>query len=313
MSKKILILIILLATGIVGGYFGYKYYLKKYGIEKDVLAQVGDKKIYQKDLNERIYGIDFQGSPDNPTLKSDEEKKAILEELIEWEIAELEASKLGIYISDDELTEEIYSRLGYMYNDYTSSQKELTRKTILNDFRLSKIKEEIIGWREGKFILARFDKTYEAGEDINDIEIAKVDKEYAQNLINQIYQDITSGKISFEQGMEKADSDPKIGMPAWNGGSTYTFSRKFSKEESKEKDILAASPNFWDEIFKLNENEISEPKTFSIIDISEKGEHEAFFAIIKIDKAGKGEFNSFEDWLSVKKNEYNVKYYYNNL
>lgn len=312
-KKKQLLIIIGIAVLVIGTTLAYLFISNM-----DTLASVGSKKITKRDLNEQIYGIDFQGSIDNPKQISLEEKKKILDRLVEQKIAELESKQLGVVSpNEEELETEIARRIGGNYTSYSEEQRKITKKNVSSDMIVEAIKNKIIGWREGKFILVRFDKAYEDTDDISNpsvIEAANVDKQYAQSLADNIYQDIKSDKITFEQGMAKADNDPRVGKPAWNITSgNYTFSNTFSKEQSIQKGVLAASKNFWSEVFNVGENQVSEPKLISIDDTSQNGSHEALFAIIKVEKSNKSNFSSYEEWLNKKKAEYKVKYYYKKL
>lgn len=306
------VLVVLLIS--LGAYF----YLTKQGPfeDKDVLAVVGDKKITQKDLNEMLYSEHFEGSVDNPPSATTERKKEILDNLVEWSIAELEAPKLSISVSDEEIEKEAKNLLGNSYRSYSDAQKEITKETVSNNLKVARIKDKVLGWRKGKFIITRFDRVYEEDLDLKSPsvqDVLKNDKEHAQALISQIYQDIKAGKITFEQGMEKADQDSQTGKPSWGEGSeNYIFSGEITKEESTEKNLFITSKNFWDEVFKAPNNEITSPKVFYLKTIG-VGEHEAFFAIIKIEEANRTDYSSYDEWLNKKKQEYKVKYFEQNL
>ena len=279
--------------------------------EAGLLAVVGEDKIYQKDLNEQIYGIDFQGSVSNPVAVDSKMKKQLLDTLIEWKIAEKEAAKLGITVSDEEVGNYIKSTLDGIYeSDYTINQKELTEKNVKNNLLVNKLKDKVVGWKEGEFFVTRFDKAYEYEMDLNDPAIKQRltdEKNYAQKLIVDLYNQIGNGKITFEDAMKKAESDTVIGKPTWGGDqATYTFSGKFSRGDSINRSIFHTSDKFWDEVFKIKKDEMMKPQLFNLN--GSQGKHEAFFATIKTTDSNDSTYKSYTEWLDAMKKQYNVEY-----
>ncbi|MCL5093930.1 MAG: SurA N-terminal domain-containing protein [Patescibacteria group bacterium] len=287
-----------------GGYF------KGVSASKDTVAIVGNEKITQTALNEQIYGIDFQGSVDNPAKVDNSVRKQLIDRLVNWKIAELEAKKLGITVTDLEVGQEIDNRLKDQYLQYTEEQKALARKSMKSTLLENKVKDQVTGWREGKVVVIRFDRNYENGADLKSAatqQNIQEEKKYAKSLADEISNDISSGKLTFEEAMVKAGSDSKVGKPAWGEGSkSYTFSFAFNKEDSKNKGIFRSSKNLWTEIFNAKKDQVTKPFIFTLSGESTK-DHEAAYALVMVTNSSNSSAASYTDWLKNKKTEYNVR------
>jgi hypothetical protein len=278
--------------------------------DDQVLANVGDEKIYQKDLNEEIYGMDFEGSPDNPPEVSNEDKKYLLDVLVKRKVAEKEMSLLDIKVTDDEVSSLIFERLGYNYEEYTSFQKELVKKAVKGEILLDKVLDKSIGLRAGKMFVCRFDYSYEFGKDINSAEYQKRtqdDKAYSEKLCTDLYNDVNSGKITFEQAMEKAKADKVIGQSIW--GRTYSIDMVFSKEDFESRRWFRDSVNLYDALSTVKKDELLKPTLISLKNDEDQSKtREAFYVVAKITDAVESEYTSKDDWFNKMKEKYKVEY-----
>lgn len=312
------LLVILLLTG----FFGYQWYSNyqmlhpKNPLNK-VLAIVGDKKITQRDLNTEIYGLGFVGSIENPESISDDTRKQILEQLIENEIITANTKRLGISVSEEEIINKTKANNLKLYNQISDSQKALMKNTAKFQLLKERLLDKILAWSEGKFIIVRFDlHFYGPPTDLSEEarkNLLPQDKSYAQELINKTYQDIKTGKITFEEGMEIASQDPKLGIKAWEPWK-MTYSQAFTKEHSVNKEFPESTPDFWNEVAKVPVGEISNILAIKKIIGEEKslaGQAgdivEAFYMIVKKEKGNQGETSSYEEWLQKQKDTLKVK------
>lgn len=317
-NKKIIIIILGILVFVLIGIVLF-FYLPKQKIfrDKDVIAIVGEKKIYQKDLNVATYSMGFVGSIENPAPVSDQMKKQILDELIEREIVELKAKEVGVSVVESDVIAKAKLN-NTQYDSFEETQKELIRKIARAQILKERVKDKILAWSEGKFIIARFDVHYYdlpsvLSEDQRKVLIPQ-EKEYAKKLIDQIYENINSGKITFEQGMEIINSDPKIGTSAWDEW-TMTLSKSFTKEDSIARNYPNGYPDFWNEIANAPVEQITKPISLkTVVDeecaVASEGEQvDGMYIIIKKEKGSKGEATSYEEWIKNQKNKLDVQTY----
>ena len=298
---------------------GYRVYISKIPPEKKVIAEVGDKKIYQSELNDAIYSLNYNDENlDRFGDKADEVKKSLLDSLIEEKILEIKAKEVGVSVSEDEILKEARNSLRE-FDNYDKRRQEITKRQAKAGLLKKRIAEKVVNWREGKFIVVRADlHFYRDPTGLSEKERAKLipeDKEYAKKLADSIYNDIKSGKITFEKGMEIANNDKRVGILAWKPWKV-TFSQSFSKEDSVLKPYPLFTLNFWEEIFKAPVGEVTGPVPVKIVLdedlplVGKKGDKiDILYLIIKVEKANFGQADSYEKWLENQKKELGVKIY----
>ena len=266
----------------------YGVYFSKENPNK-VIATVSDKKIIQKDLNQKLYEIDTKGTPENPGKFDEQVKKEALRVLVEDYIIDLESGKLGISITDEEIQKEAKNIPDY--DSLSSQQKTIVSKNAKLQILRTKVEGKVVSFREGKVIVARFDQE------------GKDNKKYAESLINGINSDLKSGKISFEAAMEKTNNDTTIGKKSFSPNVTL-LSHSFNKSFSENRNGLFKDEGFVDKAFSLKKNQVSEP---FIVKYNNK---ETLYAMLKV--TGNYDFSSrylsMEEWFTKKKAEYNVSY-----
>ncbi|NTU69461.1 hypothetical protein HGB13_01345 [bacterium] len=277
------------------------------GTSDDVLAIVGGEKIYQKDLNEQIYGLDFEGTPDNPPEISNEEKNLLLQDLVAAKIAEKELNETSSQVTEDEINETIKQRLGDVIEDYTGYQERLVKKVVTNELMINKAKAKNVGWKAGQFLVCRFDYPYEFGLDINadeSMQRVEKDKEYAKNLCTTIYNDVTAGKLSFVDAMKKLDNDPQIGLSVW--GKTYALAEAFTKQDFE--DETSFDTTFWDNVLKAKKGTLYMSDVIKVKNDKDENYHDGFYALVDINDEGPGQYRTYTKWLEAMKIKYKVEY-----
>ncbi len=321
MNKKLLItliILILFALGIIGGYFGYKYY-KLSSVEEGLLAVVGNEKIYQEDLNERIYGLNFKGTIDNPEDVDLEKKKELLQSLIEWKILDQEAEKNNITVSDEEIQDYIAEN-NTSFESATSEQKDVIKKGARYNLLSEKIKERTADLKEGGYIIAHFDRNLgipAAPEDREEWEKTseeereqkyQEEKKYAEEMMGNIHQRIKDEEIEFIDGMFMANSNPKVGAESF-GTMSVLKSESFNYEDIENGTKALFLKEVKEKALELSAGEMSEPFKVNVdVGIEESEWKEGLIFILKITQGEKGT-GSYEDWLNNKKNEYEVEIY----
>lgn len=316
---KILGVFLLVFAGLIlvaGGFLLYRNYQKSLPPEIRVIASVGGEKIYQKDLNELIYSMDYNNTDLNRFGKDAKKiETSLLDTLIEQKILDIKAKELGITLSDEEILNQARAELRE-FDQYDTTRQVITKEAAKAKLLKDKISEKVLTWRSGKFILIRADVNFHTlPTNLSFDERSKLipeDLKYAQDLVNSIYNKVKNGEIAFEKGMEMANNDPRLGISAWKGWK-MTFSQAFTKEDSLLKPYPASAPNFWEEVDKINVGELSQPIILKVTlgEDSPAGKKDqlvdGLYLIVKSDQGNNGEATSYNEWLLKAKSEVGVK------
>lgn len=319
-SKKVMLILIIVSLVTSGALIGLVLY-NNATTDPNVLATVGDEEITKSDLNEKIYSTDFGGTPENPTASVDNtKKKELLNELIEDKVVEIEAEKMGINVSEEEIKVEVLKR-ATKYDEQTDTQKSISRKSVKTGLLREKMKNKVLGSKEGSYILVNFSKNFSSDilataeqkkkEDIDREARIKEDSDYAKDLIDSIYDEVKSGKITFKEGMEKAKNDPMFGVEGQKP-MTVLQSDNFTYEDFNDKRKVFATDN--ESIIKnvgsLKAEEISKPFALKVnksIDSASGTEQiDGIWIIVKVDRGNQSLAGSYDEWLEIKKKELNA-------
>ncbi len=316
--KKILISIVGVLVLIGGSILGYKIYRDNLPPEKKVIATVGGEKIYQSELNDLIYSINYNDENLNRFGKEAKVmKKALLDSLIERKIVEIKSREYNISLTEEEIKARAL-RNNIEYGKYDERRNNILRKEAEDALFKEKLLDKIITWRSGKFILIRADVNFHAaptGLSFQEREkLIGEDLKYAKELADSLYSKIKNGEMTFEDGMKLADEDSRLGKAAWQGW-TMTFSQDFSKEDSVLKTYPASAVDFWKKIAEVPVGEISQPIPIKVVleedsPVGKKGEVvDGLYLIVKAEGGNNGESFSYDEWLSKIKSEFGVKIY----
>jgi len=301
-KKLIISLTIILALFFLAlaGYLTYQKAKKapEEGLNK-VLAQVADKKITQRDWNERAYLATRKGSLENPEV-NEYVKDSILDTLIKERTIEFLAQQRGISTNFSE--EEIKKRAQEKFSDFDQADPEIQKiyqKIAYFSLLEDRLREKVLSWREGKVLLFRYDRSLQVDYTPNSPEaqaLREKQKNYAQKYSQEALTRLINKTSSYDQEKEKLLNDPVIGPAAWKPW-TMTFAIEFNKENFEEQSFVIGS-DLKDKIFqvKAGEMKIVEVK---VLEDEETGKMvDGIYALVIIDQEGqKGETTNFEDWL----------------
>lgn len=149
------ITVLFIILGLAGG--AYYFWQKNKKPEKtDYLVKVGDKEITKNDLGNYVYGITFDFDPSKIDSLPEEKKKEYLEYMVEDQIILKEAEKLNISVTDEEINNDIKEGIGDVYQAYTDNQKKITKDATRKKLLAVKVKNAVLGWREGSYLAFNF-------------------------------------------------------------------------------------------------------------------------------------------------------------
>lgn len=187
-----------------------------------------------------------------------------------------------------------------------------------------KLQQNTQKFREGQFVSINFGlysnpKPYQPIPGVSNEEerVAKLKEHraYADKLVNQIYPDLKSGRISFEQAMELVNKDPLIGESSLY--KTSILSRSFSATEYIEKRSILGEEDVRKKVDSLAESQISEPFIQKSNQAACNKEDpkcipnfvEIRWLIFKVERIGEGYSQSSEELINFIRKKYNAQIY----
>ena len=300
-GKKILFLLLfgLILIAIVAGYFFLSS--KKPGPE--LAAKVGDQKITVSQASEFANECSLG-------------QKEAAEYLVDNIVLEKWANDEKIAFSkEDQKAEEI-----------RISGKEAAINCIAVQAKVNFLREKLSQntekYREGKFININFGlyanpQPFLAPPGVENEEerIKKLneDKSAADNLIQSIYQDLKANKLTFEQAIEKVNSNPKFGVAT--SSAVIKPGDSFTTDDYVEKRNLLGDETVRKKIDELSEGKFSEPfiqkvniSLCQILETDCPAEYvDSAWVIVKVEKIGKGYEESGEKLLLKIREKHNAK------
>ena len=263
----------------------------------DLAAKVGDQKIMRDQVSQ--FANECQ-------LEQKEAVEFLVDDIV-----------LSTWSSDEKIT---VSPEGQRYPQEGAENVQLRSCEItlekVNRLR-EKLTEYAVGFREGKFIVVNFDRFSpnpflpppEATDGTDLVELQKKEREYADNLVKSIYDDLKAKKLTFEQALEKVQKDPNVGLESVYGAAIQ--SGPFLAVDYIEKRGLLRFDDVRGKIDALKEGEFSEPFVQKV-DISlEEGNPrlaDSRWIIAKVDKIGEGGEKA-DDIISKTRQKYGVRIY----
>ncbi|MEX0896078.1 MAG: hypothetical protein WDZ94_04025 [Patescibacteria group bacterium] len=288
--KKKLLLLLLLFVGIGAVVAGYSWYQNQQPTAIDetvfqdaqgVIATVGEEQIFQSDLEQII--------PLLPASENTQEQG--LEVLVNHSIILQAAQEEGVIGIPSELFNKPYKNQSARFEFV-----DQVRQTIESNF--SVIQGSVVSiyfLNESPGIIG-----YEAG------------REFAQQKINAIHQQVTNGEITMQQAgqMIAADAELERVDSAFRSNAYFEFSA--GPDEG-----IVIDPDLDPAIRALDPGEVSSVLVGKGMDLSDWSPTsdvqvevvDAMFMFAQVDKKETNlEYNSFDEWLEAKRMAYQVSY-----
>ncbi len=197
----ILLAVIVLAVG-------WLIVKKELHVGEKVYAQAAGHKIYKQDIEDLV--------GNNKGISDHDAAKVLADKYL------IKAMAKG---KDIAVTEK---DLVVQYGSATTGQKESNKYAYQNkenQLYFQKIQNYNYGIYKGKYLIGNFSRNVEFHPQLpedkiinpnlgNPAAIAK-DKKYAQDFLTQLYNQVKSGKITFDQAMQKERNNPRIGVKAY--------------------------------------------------------------------------------------------------
>jgi hypothetical protein len=203
-TNKKLIALALLAILLLAGWLHFGLH-----VGERVYAQAAGHKVYKKDIENLIGNTKGVSNHQAATVLADKY------------LTEAMAKKAGIKITNQDLVAE--------YGPSISKQKAdnpyIYQKNV-NTVYFDNLSAYNTGLYKGKVLVANFSRHIAFQSPFLDIQSATdsllgnpvaiaADKQYAKDFITQLYNQIKSGKITFDQAIQKEHDNPEVGLKAY--------------------------------------------------------------------------------------------------
>jgi len=242
------------------------------------------------------------------TKWSKEEKEDYVNQLVEDAVVEINAKEMNITVSDEEIQKSIKENVSD-YEYYNDEQKNLIKKSTRSNLLADKVKETILGYREGRYLFFRFDKYFKENEEVFGVKdtgnLGQKQKERAQTLSKEVSQKLKSKEINFDQAIEIVNKDSLISYTAFSPARPDIYGY-FDKNEAEEGINLFSYKEFQDKILAMKKGDISEPFVLQRKDVDDSMKEFAML-IVQVDEVKGDKISTYESWFNEQKQRLNVK------
>jgi hypothetical protein len=274
-------------------FIGWTFLDDKLTDDKKVYAEAAGHKVYEEEIR------DFLG--ENVFRISDHDAAQVLADKY---LTEALAEELGITVDDNELA----AQYGKKEVKKQKTNNKYAYQNKLNQVYFDKLQAYNRGVYKGKALVTHFSRfvPYESPllyEDKqiepkigNKAAIAK-DKKHAEDLINRLYDDINSGKISFEEAAQIERKDPLVGEKAY---PTLSHSGPF--DTTFDTRTFLNNKSIRDQIGELKTGELTKPVAIKVVN-SMNGDSlaESYFLSVLLDEVSGGGNKDFATYLDEAK------------
>lgn len=264
-----------------------------------LLADVAGHKIYQQEVK------------DFTAYSSNVNEKDATEVLANKYLLEALAKEQGISVSDQEITEQFGTDIKdkYFGNNYGYQYQ-------VNELYMAKLAAHNEGIYKGKYVVAHFSRYVPYDSPVladdkaanpkigNEAAIAK-DREYAEQFINGIYDQIKSGKLSFEQAAKIEKRDSVVGEKIYPALShSGSFNTSISSNGLVVLDSTKPTLN------QLNSGDISKPFVVKVSNSANNDSTaESYFLVVQMDEKSGGGNTDFSQYIEEAKQRLGYKIY----
>lgn len=289
-KKKIIIGVLVAAGLLIAGWLLYDNKVQK----GELYAESAGHKIYKQDVEDLI--------GDSEDISDHDAAKVLADKYL----SEMLAEDQGISISDQEITEEYGPSI-----EKQKSNEKYAYQNKVNELYFNKLADYYRGSYKGKLLVAHFSRNIAFKDPLlkerkmlnknlgNPAAIAR-DKKYAREFITKLQNQITSGKITFEQAIKKEHKDPVVGTKAYR---SLSHSGVFDTSKLLDTNGLVESLGAKDQVSSIEPGQTSEPFITRIPGVSGSA-GESYFLVVRMDEAaGGGNDMGFNQYLEQSKQE----------
>ena len=297
-SKRAIFVYLLLAIIILVA--GWLILKNVFHFGEKIYAQAAGHKIYQQDVEDLI--------GDNKAISKHDAAKVLADKYL---IKSMIKGK-DITVSERDLVNQ--------YGNATAKQKGADKYAYQNkenQLYLQKIQNYNYGIYKGKYLIGNFSRNVEfqpvlpedkfTNPNLGNPSAIAADKKYAQNFLTQLYDQIKSGKITFDQAIQKERQDPKIGEKAYP-----SLPHSGSFDTSNGPNYAALKPaSIRQKINDIRDGEMTKPFVVRVGNSLEgDSTAESYFLVLDMEKSSHSYTSVyFTQYLEQAKQKYGYKIY----
>lgn len=296
-KKTISIGVIVIAVIIAGGWFVLDR-MGKIGNGQKVYAEAAGHKVYKSEIDDLI--------GKNKGISEHQAAQVLADKYL----TEALAKERGITVTDNDLT----AQFGKDVLKQKTTNKYLYQSNLNQEYFI-KLVANNNGVYKGKYLVANFSRHIQVyptlPEDkmqdplLGNADAVAKDKQYAQDFITNLYNQITSGKITFDQAIQIEHNDPRVGLKAY---PSLTHSGSFDTSYTP-LGVLNA-PSIREKINSIKAGETTKPFAVSV-SVSLKNPNktaDSYFLVIHMDQtSGSYTGMDFSQYLDQAKKRLNYQ------
>ncbi len=296
-NKKKTFAYIILAAIIIGG--GWAVIKKEFHIGDKVYARAAGHKVYKQEVKDLIGNTQGVSDHDAATVLAD---KYLTEAL---------AKDQGVTVTDQDIRNQYGGKVNLkdQQKNYAYAYQQAVNSAYFN-----KLQAKYNGVYRGDILVAQFSRYIPASPvsaaykkaipEMGDPKAIAADKQYADDFINKLYNQLQDHKITWKQAFHMEQTDPRLGVKAY---PSLSHSGPF--DTSKNPVTLFDAPAAQQKISGLKAGETTKPFVVSVYNQDTKKSFDSYYLVVHMSSTYGGHASgSFQQYLvdSKKRLDYQV-------
>lgn len=272
------------------------------------------EKVYAQAAGHKVYKKEIQSLKGDNSAITDHQVATVLADKY---LTEAMAKEQNVTVTQTEIQTAVKAAEYQTDNGYQKTQlNPYAYQNLVNQLYFTKLAANNEGVYQGKLLVANFSKNVPYQSPLlaekkstnpnlgNPAAIAQ-DKQYAQTFITNLYDQLQTKKITFDQAIQMEHNDPVVGT---KGYPTQSHSTSFNGSLSQNN--LLSADSIRGKITSIKPGETTKPFVVrSSSSMYDKSTAESYFLVVRLDKksGGNNSNTSFPQLLSQKKQQLGYK------
>lgn len=279
-TRLLSLLAVLIVILGVGAFFINKAHGKK------LYAQAAGHKIYEQEVKDLI-----------GTTKGVSDHQAA-QVLADKYMLEALTKENNISVGDKELK----ARYGSKDIDFEKANDKFIYQSKLNGLYYEKLSAWSRGVYKGEYLITNFSRYIpfepvlpedKANGKLGNKTLIAQDRKYAEDLINKLYDQVKSGKMTFAQAIQEEREDKMVGVKAY---PTMPHSGSFDTSSAPESTLEIASIK--DKVHGLKPGETSKPFAVKVsVSADDSKQADSYFLVVHMDKSSGGSNVGYDQYI----------------
>lgn len=266
------------------------------------------QKVYAQAAGHKIYKQDVKNLVGNTKGVSDHQAATVLANKY---LLQAMAKEQGVTVTDKDV--EAVSGLSAAGLSSLKTMSKYSYQAQVNSAYSNKLSNQYQGVYKGYVLVAHFSRyipdqpvtpqLHAAIPQMGDAGAIASDKKYAQDFINNLYDQIKAHKITWDQAAQMEINDPTIGT---NMYPALSHSGPF--DTAKAEQPLFIAPSAQAKVSTLKDGQVTKPFVVSVYNPSTGQNFESYFLVVRMDSTSGGHATgSFSQYLTQSKKRLDYK------